>query len=36
MLVVGTGRTADGTEHFVLQNSWGANWGENGFMRMQM
>lgn len=33
MLLVGMGKEGD-SEYWKLQNSWGADWGEGGFMRM--
>ena len=34
VLVVGYGSDPDGTDFWVIRNSWGSNWGENGFMRL--
>lgn len=35
MAVVGYGETHDGTNYWILKNSWGDDWGEKGYMRTQ-
>ena len=34
VVLVGQGVADDGTQYWILQNSWGSDWGEKGFMRV--
>ena len=36
ILIVGFDSTPDGQEYWIIKNSWGPTWGENGFARIAM
>ncbi|KAL7048049.1 hypothetical protein ACKWTF_003196 [Chironomus riparius] len=36
MVAVGYGKLTTGQEYFIIRNSWGTTWGENGYIRMAM
>ena len=34
LIIVGYGVSDEGVEYYICKNSWGTDWGEDGYVRM--
>jgi len=36
VLAIGYGTWTDGTRYYIVKNSWGAGWGDAGYIKLEM